>query len=403
MVGILLNAGMVIIGTFINVFLIRATEGNISLLVARTMIASVMVWVAFVIGSKLLSRISITMLLRLGVLSFAVYFLSIVVLHEYLEFVLLPLSILDGFGGGLNWFATSLLIAKVISDDEQGRYFGYQQTSASIFGVMTPAIAGFIITLFTDLTGYYVLFGVATGFFLVAIYIAGKIEGFTVSRKLKIKEVMRLKGNRHWEAAKLFRFVVALKETVNGQVFMLFAFLIFHNEGVIGNILSMTALITIVSSFWFAKIFSYKNQRWFFLATGIVMMTMYLLLAMFPIVPVLIASWIVFALVQNWSVTILQALIFQLTKRAGGGFEQNDYLAALELPTTIGRVVGMIFALVLIHFINSEMTVYRILFVVIAVAWILEYFIIELKVKWLRYDGPIMENAEDPALASQKI
>jgi len=388
-VSMLLTAGMVIVGTFINVFLLRATDGNVSLIIIQNMIVFITLWIAFVGGSKLLAKISITTLLRLGLLSMALYFTLILLLQNHLATFLVPLAIFNGLGSGLYWFATNLLIAKVIEETEQGRYFGYQQTSGSILGVITPAVSGFVITRFTDLTGYYILFGIALIFFTLAILMSKSISGFTSTRKIQIYDVLKLKGNRHWNAGKTFRFVISLKEAINGQVFMLFAFLIFQNEGVIGNIVSAAALITIFSSLWFARTYSRKNQQPFYLSTATIMMLMYLLLALFPYVPVLIAAWIVFGIIQSWAATILPSVIFQLASRAKGGYEQNDYLVALEFPTTLGRIVGLAVALLLIHFIDSNMNVYRLLFVIIATCWILEYIIIEKQVKWFRDELPI--------------
>ncbi|MCL2559072.1 MAG: hypothetical protein FWE07_01180 [Turicibacter sp.] len=383
-VGILATAAMIVAGTFVNVFLIRATEGNLGLLVVQNIINSITLLIAFVGGSKLLAKIAITTLLKIGIASMAFYFIAILILQDNVATFLIPLALFNGLGGGLYWFATNLLIAKVIKESEQGRYFGFQQTAGSIFGVITPAISGFIITRFTDLTGYYILFGISFVLFALAAIMIRNIPGFTSQTKIHVYDVLKLKGNRYWNACKLFTFTNALKDIINGQIFMLFAFLIFVNEGVMGNILSATALITVFSSFWFAKISKRENQQPFYLVTAVIMTAMYILLAIFPTVPVLIAALVIFAVIQNWAGTILQSVIFQLTSRAKGDYEQNDYLVALEFPTALGRVLGMAVALVLIHLITADMYVYRILFVVIAIAWVLEYIIIEKQVKWFR-------------------
>ena len=383
-VGILATAGMMVANTFVNVFLIRATDGNLGLIITQSMINFITLLIAFVGGSKLLAKISITTLLRMGIASMAFYFITILLLQDNVSTFLIPLALFNGLGGGLYWFSTNILIAKVIKEDEQGRYFGFQQTAGSIFGVATPVISGFIITRFTDLTGYYILFGIAFMLFLAAAFMIKNVPGFTSDNKIHVTQVLKLKGNRYWNACKLFTFTSALKNAINGQVFMLFAFLIFVNEGVMGNLLSATALVTVFSSFWFAKTSKRSNQQPFYFLTAVVMSIMYVLLALFPYLPVLIAAFVVFAVIQNWANTILQSVIFQLTSRAKGDFVQNDYLVALEFPTALGRVLGMAVALLLIHLVAYDMHVYRILFVVIAICWVLEYFVIEMQVKWFR-------------------
>ena len=383
-VGILVTAGMMVANTFVNVFLLRATNGNLTLMLLQNIINFITLVAAFVGGSKLLMRISITTLLKVGIASMAFYFIAILALQDQVATFLIPLAVFNGLGQGLYWVATNLLVAKVIKESEQGRYFGYQQTAGSIFGVITPAISGFIITRFTDLTGYYILFGVALVLFVLGVFMIKNISGFTSHTKIRVYEVLRLKGNRYWDTCKWFCFVNALKDAVNTQIFMLFAFLIFINEGVIGNILSVTAFITVFSSFWFAKIYNRSNQQRFYLVTALLMMVMYALLAMFPYVPILIAAWVVFALIQNWAGTILQAIIFQLTHRAKGGYDQNEYLVAAEFPMALGRVAGMVIILILIGMIAADMAVYRLLFAVIACIWVLEYVIIEKQIKWFR-------------------
>ena len=383
-VGILVTAGMMAANTFVNVFLLRATDGDIGLIIIQSAINSIALLIAFVCGSRLLARISITTLLKVGITSTAFYFIAILILQDNVTTFLKPLALFNGLGQGLYWFSTNLLVAKIIKESEQGRYFGFQQTAGSIFGVITPAISGFIITRFTDLTGYYILFGIALALFALGVFMIKNIPGFTSKTKIHIYNVLKLKGNRYWDACKPFIFVVALRSTIHLQIFILFAYYIFTSENIMGNLLSATALITVFSSFWFAKISKRENQQSFYFVTSVIMMMMFILLALFPYVPVLIASMIIFAITHNWSHTIFQSVLFQTTRRAKGGYTQNDYLVAIEFPMALGRVVGMAIALLLIYLVTSEMYVYRILFVVIAIAWIFEYVIIEKKIKWFR-------------------
>ena len=169
-VGILTTAGRIVASTFVTVFLLRATDGNVGLIIIQNIINFVTLLIAFVGGSKLLSKISITTLLKIGIASTAFYFVAILLLQDNVATFLIPLALFNGLGGGLFWFSINLLVAKVIKESEQGRYFGYQQTAGSIFGVVTPAISGFIITRFTDLTGYYILFGIAFVLFALGIF-----------------------------------------------------------------------------------------------------------------------------------------------------------------------------------------------------------------------------------------
>ena len=383
-IAILVAAGTMIVTTFINVFFIRATQGNMGLIILQNMIGFITMWFAYVVGARLLSKVSMANLLRVGIASLFLYLLIIVLFQNHLDRILIPIAVFNGLGMGLYWFMINLFIVQVVKEEEQGRYFGYQQTAASILGVLTPVISGFIITRFVDLTGYYVLFGIAWIFYLLAIFMTRRLPNEKTMSRVRIFEVLKVKKNRYFNAGKLFRFVVSLRETVNVQIFMLFAFLILRNEGIMGTLFSATAMIATISSFWFAKKHMRQNQQYFYLIVVLGMSSIYLLLAVVPSVVSLVIASSIFALLNSWSITISSSVFFQLVSRAKGGFEAGEYVAALELSSIMGRLVGLLLALAMTHFMASNMLVYRVLFVVIAIAWLLEYFIIEKQVKWFR-------------------
>jgi len=386
-VAMLSVAGMSIATTFVNVFLIRATEGNIILMILQNMTNFITLLCAYVIGSKLLVKIPITTILKLGVGFMSLYYIAILILQENVANFLIPLGVFSGAGSGLFWFSTNLLIGHIVKEDEQGRYFSYQQIAGFVLGIITPALSGFIIMQFTDLTGYYLLFCVALIFFAIATLMVKRVSGFVVAKKIRVIEVLKLKNNRYWRACKFFNFTVGLRMAIDGQILMVFAFLIFANEQVMGNFTSINALISVASALWFAKILTREKQGFFYLIIAILMMLANIVLALFPHRIILIGVWIIFAIVRNWSDTIFRSMTFQLCSRAKDGFKQNEYLVALEFPMALGRIIGLSVALVLTFLMYSDIIAYRILFAIIGCVWIIEYIIIETQVKWLKAES----------------
>ena len=385
-VAMLSLAGMSIATTFVNVFFIRATDGNIALIITQNMIHFLALLIAFVGASKLLVKIPITTILKLGIGAMSFYYIAILILQENVGNFLIPLGLFNGAGGGLFWFSINLLIGNTVKESEQGRYFSYQQTAGFVLGILTPAFSGFIIMQFSDLMGYYLLFGVALIFFALATTMIKHVPGFTVDKKIRVFEVLKLKNNSYWRAGKLFNFSVGLRMAVEGQITMVFAFLIFANEQMMGNVSSINALISVASALWFAKILTQKTQRSFYLITATTMVITNIILALFPYRIVLIGVWAVFAVVRNWGDTIFRAMTFQLCSRAGDGFEQKEYLVALEFLLSLGRIIGLLIALTLTFLLYSDIIAYRILFVMIGISWIFEYVVIEKYVKWLEND-----------------
>ena len=383
-VAMLSVAGMSIATTFVNVFLIRATDGNLALIILQNMVHFSTLLIAFVGGSRLLTKISITTIFKLGIGAMSLYYIAILALQDHVASFLIPLGFLNGLGGGFFSLSLNLLIGKIVKESEQGRYFSYQQMAGFILGVVTPAFSGFIITQFTDLTGYYFLFAVSLIFFALAAITVRRIQGFTVDQKIRVFEILKLKNNPYWRATKFFNFFVGFRLAIEGQIAMVFAFLIFANEQVMGNVSSINAVISVASALWFAKILTRNKQRSFYLVTAVLMLITNTFLALFPNRIVLIGAWIIFAVIRNWGDTIFRAMIFQLCNRAKDGFEQREYLVALEFPLFLGRIVGLFVALALTFLMYNELIAYRILFVMIGLAWLIEYIIIEKQVKWLK-------------------
>jgi len=377
-------AATVVMNTFINVFFMRATDGNMAIVVFQNIIGISTMSVGYIIAAKLLLKMSMPSLLKLGIFSLFLYLLIIVVFQNYLRQILIPVAIFHGLGLGLYWFTINLFVVGVIQEQERGRYFGYQITVGNILAIVIPVISGIIIISQDELFGYYILFGIALFFYLLAIAMTLKLPKEKMTVKVQVWEVIKVKNNRYYNTGKMFRFVIALKETLNVQTFMLFGFLIIGNEGILGNIISITAVVATASCFWFSRKYRKESQQGYYLFTGLVMMGSYLILIAFPSMTTFIIVQSALAVFGGWSIIIYQSVFLQLATLAKGGFEAIDYITVFEFPAIMGRVCGLLFALLMIYLIESEMLVYRLLFIVIAIAWVLEYIIIEKQVKWFR-------------------
>lgn len=385
-VAMLSAAGMSVAHTFVNVFLIRATDGDIASMMLQNVMNFVMLLLAFITGTKLLVKIPITTILKMGIASTSLYYIAILLLQDHVATFVIPLGMFSGIGMGLFWFAANLLVGEVVKESEQGRYFSYQRTVGFIFGVVTPAVSGFIITQFTDLTGYYLLFGASLIFFGFAALMAKYIPSYTTDVQMRIFEVLKVKNNPYWRAGKLYAFITGLRNAVEGQVTTVFAFIIFADERVMGNVSSVVAIVSIFSCLWFAKVFTQRKKRSFYFITAVLTFITHVFLALFPNPVVLIIAWIVLALIRNWGDTSAQTLMLQLCSRAKAGYDKGEYLIGLEFPMAVGRMIGLFSALGLILAIYNEMYVYRLLFVFIGLVWLVEFFVIDKEVKWLRDD-----------------
>lgn len=379
-VGILYLAGMTLASTFVNVYLIRLTN-DLGLIILQNIANYIALLLAFILGSRLVKKTSISNLFRVGIISTILYYFFILVLKEQASNYLIYLGIFMGIGSGLYYFSFNILIGKLVSEDKQPSFFSFQTTFSYIFGVVAPAISGMVIVNFTKLTGYYVLFGCALVLFIIAIGVLVNLNGVKVETDYHILEALFTK-NKYWYTNFYYNLSFGLREAIYAQIFIVFAYRIINNEQTIGNLNSMMSLIGVFSGLLIASKFNLRNLRKYEILAGCLYFIALMSLALFANDLVLIFSYAVLGVVICWNTVIFQLVKYKLASFTKEGTNQSDYIIATEFPMAIGRIIGLIVSLLLNQLIGGEL-VYRLLLAVISVMIFIDYFVVSKSVNWL--------------------
>ena len=198
---ILFSTGGTLASKFLNVFLIRAT-GSITLIVGQSILFATATLLAFLLGTKLLAKINVTTVLRVGIFLILLYYLMILIFQNWISFFLIPLGIVNGLGNGFYWCAVNILLGRLVSDENRGKFFGLQKVFGNLFGIFIPTISGFVIISFANFTGYYMLFSAAVLLLLCTVFLSFKMTGFTSENQLDALPILKVKGNKYWDANK---------------------------------------------------------------------------------------------------------------------------------------------------------------------------------------------------------
>ena len=382
LIGMLYLAGTNIAMTFVNVYLVRLTN-NIGFIIVQNILNYTALLFAFTCGTKLMSRINLKNILNLGIISTRLYYLCILFLKKDSSSLLIPLGIFNGIGQGFYYFSFNLLTGHLVLENEQGKFFSFQQSFSYIFGVITPSISGYIIAKFTQLTGYYILFSFAVLLFISGIAISKTISNFKLNKQIRLIDTLRVKNNIYWNTNKYYSFSNGIRESIFNQIFTVFAYSIINNEQIIGNYNSIMAFIGIFSSIFIASKFNRSNQKLFHLIESYVYLTICILLGIFKSPLFLLLFYLLFGLIYCWNSTLFQSMKFQLSTKAEGKFSQYEYIVASEFPIACGRIIGLSLALILCNICNLS-TAYSILIIFDGSLWLIDHFVIDYKVKWLQ-------------------
>ena len=379
---IIYGAAGVLAGKFINIFLIRAMD-NIMLIIGKNMLFALATLIAFLLGTRLLSKISVTTVLRMGIGSILVYYLAILLLQNWLNFLIFPLGIINGFGTGFYFCAFNILLGRLASDENRGTFFGLQKVFSNLFGIFIPTLAGFIIISFTDFTGYYFLFVAAIFLLIYTIFLSFKITGFKSEKQLNPLPVLKVKGNKYWDANKLYSMSWGFSTNIFMQTFTLFAFAITASELRMGNYSSLMAIISLLSSLWVTKKINPSNRKKIHLLATVIHFLVLLNLGLFATEWTLLVAFIGVGIVQSWGMNISQSVKFQLSTLAQGDYTQEEFLVAAEFPLALGRILGQITALLITAIMPLEIA-YRMLILICSVFWIIDHLIVKMKVNWFK-------------------
>ena len=389
-IAVMFGATNILARNFINVFLIRSMD-NILLIVGKEMLFAMVTLIAFVIGTKLLSKINVTTLMRKGALLILLYYLALLLLQNWLHLFIVPLGIVNGFGNGLYWLGFNIILTRQASDENRGTFFGLQKVFNNLSGIFIPTIAGFIIVSFTDFTGYYILFIIAVLLLVWLCLISFKIAGFKSEKQLDAIPVLKVKGNKYWDANKLYSASWGFGMTLFTQTFALFAFAITASELRMGNYNSLMAIISLFSAIWVTRTMRPKNRKNVHRVATVVYFVVLMSLGLFANEPALLMAIIGVGLVQNWGMNIAQAVKFQLSTLAEERVQyrtnretlhtREEFLVATEFPIAMGRIAAQMLALV-IAAILPLVTAYRVLIIICSVCWIFDHFVVKFKVNW---------------------
>jgi len=385
-VGMLFTSGLVIASTFVNVYLIRLTN-NMGLMILQNVVNYCFLLGAFLFGSVYVKRGSIVNLIRLGIISTVLYYSCILLLKEKASTYLIYLGAFNGIGAGLYYFAFNILVGKLTTDNERAKFFSYQQSFSYVFGIVAPSISGYVIAMFSELTGYYVLFGTSVFVFIIGIILSFLLNNVSTEKRYSVVPILKLKNNKYWNTSKYYNVTYGLREAIYGQIFTVFAYLIITTEKTVGQLGSIMSLIGVASSILIASKFTLKTQKKYQYVYSVGYFISLGMSAIFANKTMLIVTYILNGIIICWAMTIFSTMKYQLSNRASDEkHSSGDFIIACEFPMAVGRISGLLIFFVLNSFFGG-FELYRFLLFAISLMPMLDSFIINKKINWLESES----------------
>jgi MFS transporter, YQGE family, putative transporter len=248
-------------GTFVNVYLWK--EKNDYGMIAWYNIAFFLAMqVTFMFAGKWVKEHNKMSCLRTGIAVAASFYLLVLITGARTADYIFPLGFLQGVGHGFFWFSFNIALFEITNRENRDKFNGLAGVFGSLVGMVTPLLAGYLISEMTGMKGYTVIFSISLG-----IYITGVILSFFLKRReseghYSIKDTYKILGKSR-ALKNIFLAMVGqgLNESVFGFLVGLLVFIATKNEWKLGIYTFITSGVSFFSFYVIGKLMrhSWRN------------------------------------------------------------------------------------------------------------------------------------------------
>lgn len=305
--------------------------------------------IAFILGGMMVKKVDRVISIRLGVIVLAIFYSIVLFLGYRTATYALPLGFLLGIGAGLYWLGYNVMYFEITDPDNRDLYNGRNGFLASLSGMLSPFIAGFIIKL-NPTGGYRWLFIFSFTVFLIAVFVSLFIRKRELIGTLSLKKPWKdTIHNTRWNKMMLAHYFFGLREGLIGFLISLLVFIAVASEfrlGIYSFVVSATSLL----AYFMAGRLMKPEKRVFFTVLGAIMLTV-------MVIPLFVKfNYFTLLLMGLGSAVFYPLFLIPITSTTfdliGEDMEKAklrvEYIIMREISFSSGRVTGIGFFVLLV-------------------------------------------------------
>jgi len=362
------------IGLFLNIYLWREAN-SLGAVALFNLFKFVGLPIGFIINGFLLKKISNKTAFQLGLILQAVFPFILIVLKDRAFQFLVPLGLINGLNEAFYWANMNLLIYDLTFDKIRGYFSGLDITLSSIFWIIAPPLAGFVIEslgqnrLHLSIRhSYYLSFLIAGFIFMVAAVVANKIIFQKVRPDFSLKNISLTNKSKKWASVRLLNVASGFYWGIFAFSFGLLAFKFFGKELEVGWFNGLMGVISALAGYLAGR-YAAPERR---LSATILGVIVFFLGSIFFGINFSIFGFYTYAILVTIGDTFLWMVHLPIEmKEMDRGYlpEAQRYLywVDVEIFLNLGRILGIIIFICLTNFFTFEL-VYRLIIVLIGFA-----------------------------------
>lgn len=185
-------------GIFVNVFIWKETNSFIVIAIYN-LVNYIFVPITFVLAGILAKRKNGIGSLRIGLLIYALFYALILLVGNREIFYICFLGVVHGMATGFYWLAFNTLSFDFTDTTNRDTFNGFNGSFSGISSAIAPIISAYIISRFSGITGYRVVFIMTLSIFLLLSLVSIILKCENCSSKIDFKKAFS-RNCEEWES-----------------------------------------------------------------------------------------------------------------------------------------------------------------------------------------------------------
>lgn len=242
-ISALFTFAMGLSGIFINIFFWKQTS-NFMVIVTYNLIQYVVIPITFIVAGIIAKKKNGIWVLRIGLLIYALFYVLILVLGSKGIVYIYLLGVIYGMAAGFYWLAFNTLSFDFTGTHNRDTFNGFNGSCCGIAAAVAPVTSGYIISMFSGVKGYNIVFTMTLSIFLVLTLISILLRCKNYGSKLDFKKIV-LRNCDEWSLIRKTIFFWGFRDAI---IVFLINILIIETTGSELSLGKLTLIASLLSS-----------------------------------------------------------------------------------------------------------------------------------------------------------
>jgi YQGE family putative transporter len=357
-IGGLYSLSIALSNTFVNVYLWKQS-GEFSDLGFYNLAVVIFQPLTFILAGRWAKKIDRVIVLRLGVVFLALFYLSVLFIGDQASTYLLMLGSLLGIGYGFYWLAFNVLTFEITEPETRDFFNGFLGILASVGGMIGPFAAGYIISTLEKFTGYTVIFTISLILFSAAVILSLFIKRRGAEGSYELKRIIKeRRNNDNWRYITNAHFFQGIREGTFVFAVSVLVYITTNSEMALGTFGLLNSAVAFVAYYFATRLIKKHHRKKAILIGGLILYAAIFFLVFELTYVKLLFYAVTIAIAYPLLLVPYVSLTYDVIGRSWKAGEMRiEYIVVREIFLNGGRAVSVILFLIAVLFFDEQKSI----------------------------------------------